>query len=176
MSKKGIDSHESIVGNNSKKEHINHNKRKGGRLTKFCDVGRHSVDKLWHARTKSRPSCCKQCLSHLKSSPQSDDNSKRVHSPQNKKKVARIKPISDKKQKELAVYRKLRDQYMKSHPMCEVRSDVCTGKSIDLHHKKPRAFHLLDVDVYMATCRMCHMKIERDDAWARENGYKLNHL
>lgn len=145
-------------------------------MTKFCDVGRHTVDKLWHARTKSRPSCCRQCLSRLKSSHQSNDNSKKVTLPHSKKKVAKIRPISDKKQKELAEYRKLRDKYMKEHPYCEVGSGVCTSKATDLHHKKPRAYHLLDVSVYMAVCRSCHMAIERDDAWAREHGYKLNHL
>lgn len=29
--------------------------------SKFCDVGRHSVPVLFHARKKDRPSCCKSC-------------------------------------------------------------------------------------------------------------------
>ena len=86
----------------------------------------------------------------------------------------RIKPISDNKLDELKEYRLLRDAYMKNHEICEVKG--CNRLANDLHHKKPRAYHLCDVNIYMSVCRRCHIKIESEDAWARENGYKLNHL
>ena len=86
----------------------------------------------------------------------------------------RIKPISDKKLEELKEYRLLRDAYMKNHDICEVKG--CSRLAQDLHHKKPRAYYLCDTSIFMATCRQCHTKIESEDSWARENGYKLNHL
>lgn len=89
-------------------------------------------------------------------------------------KSKRIKPISDKKLEELKEYRLLRDAYMKNHEICEVKG--CSRLSQDLHHKKPRAYYLCDTSIFMATCRQCHTKIESEDAWARENSYKLNHL
>jgi hypothetical protein len=85
-----------------------------------------------------------------------------------------IKPISDSQSKRLAEYRKVRDEFMKTKNVCEVFG--CYNKPTDLHHKKPRAYHLCDVSIFMAVCRPCHTKIESEDSWARENGYKLNHL
>lgn len=90
-----------------------------------------------------------------------------------KKKSSLIKPVSDKKKKELVLYRKLRDEYMKKNPVCE----WCRAKlSSDLHHKKPRAYYLCDVSVFSALCRECHDRCEKDDAAARKAGFKLNHL
>jgi hypothetical protein len=85
-----------------------------------------------------------------------------------------IKPISDKKAIELKEYRIVRDAYLKANPICEVEG--CSSKEVELHHKKPRAYFLCDVSVFMSVCRKHHLKIESADSWARENGYKLNHL
>jgi hypothetical protein len=74
----------------------------------------------------------------------------------------------------LKEYRVLRDEYMRSNTICEV--DGCGRLADDMHHKKPRAYHLCDVSIFMAVCRSCHTRIESDDIWARSKGYKLNHL
>jgi homoserine trans-succinylase len=130
---------------------------------------------IWKAKTSTHGQMCKGCWASFRA-PESDDHDKVKAKAVQKKKRSPIAPISEKKAKELVEYRRVRDEYMKTHPTCEVRSEVCTGKSEDLHHKKPRAYHLMDVSVFMAVCRSCHQKIERDDKWARENGFKLNHL
>jgi len=75
-------------------------------------------------------------------------------------------------EKKLVEYRKLRDRYLKENPTCE----ICGKTPVELHHKKPRAYFLTDVSVFMSVCRLHHDLIEREDKWARENGYKLNHL
>lgn len=103
--------------------------------------------------------------------PSSETSSEGVQTPKKRKRIA---PVSEKQAQRLKEYRKLRDAYMEVHRMCEVRG--CNRPSEDLHHMLPRAYHLLDTDVFMAVCRECHCRIEREDKWARENGYKLNHL
>lgn len=87
------------------------------------------------------------------------------------KKVPKIKSFSDKKIKELAIYRKLRDEYINKNPLCEVCG---SPNSLTLHHKKTRAYHLCDISVFMTTCFHCHEKIHREDKWARDSGYLLN--
>lgn len=103
--------------------------------------------------------------------PSGETSSERVQTPKKRKRIA---PVSEKQARRLKEYRKLRDAYMEVHRVCEVRG--CNRPSEDLHHMLPRAYHLLDTDVFMAVCRGCHERIEREDKWARENGYKLNHL
>lgn len=142
---------------------------------KTCGICEKEFPRLWKAKTREHPAMCQACWSAYKA-PGSDDHSKLVSKVAQKKKRSYIAPISEKKAKELVEYRKLRDEYMKAHRVCEVKSEVCTGKSEDLHHRKPRAYHLTDVSVFLATCRQCHEKIERDDSWARKKGFKLNHL
>ena len=144
---------------------------------KFCDVGRHTVDKLWYARTKSRPSCCQRCLPKLKSKPTGDDNASGISKYPEQKKRPQIAQFSAKKLKELAEYRPLRDKYLAEHPVCEAKVEgVCIGGPTQLHHKKPRQFYLCDVSIFIAVCQACHDWIEPNDAEARERGFKLDHL
>ena len=134
--------------------------------TKTCSLCNKEFEKLWYSNPKCCPSGqCRKLYSELKSK-------KGTCTPE-KKKTPRIKPISDKKRKELFLYRRLRDEYMKRHPICE----WCQAKpSLDLHHKMPRAYHLLDVSVYSALCRECHNRCEIDHQAAREAGFKIDHL
>lgn len=133
---------------------------------KTCSFCGKETSKLWY----SQPKCCadfkcRKLYSELKPE-------KGIKTSE-KKKVSKIKQFSDKKQKELAVYRKLRDKYMNNHPICE----WCKIKpSQDLHHKLPRAYYLCDVSVFSALCRDCHNKCESDHESARKAGFKLNHL
>ena len=85
------------------------------------------------------------------------------------KKRKPIRQFSKKKLDELKIYRKLRDDYLKKHPNCE----RCGGKATDLHHKKPRQYHLNDVGVFCALCRDCHMLVHDNDRQSREQGFLL---
>ena len=128
---------------------------------KTCSECKKEYPVLWKAKTKVHGAMCKYCWNRYKG----------IQNPLKSNENA-IKPISNKKSKELSKYRKLRDEYMKVNSLCEVRG--CNKKAVDLHHKISREFALLDIDVFMAVCRECHNKIESDDRWARENGYKLS--
>lgn len=89
------------------------------------------------------------------------------------KKRKAIKPFSQKKLKDLATYRPLRDEYLINNPICEVHD--CNKPTTNLHHKKGRRGPLLyDVKYFMACCETCHPKrIHENPAWAREHGYIL---
>ena len=92
-----------------------------------------------------------------------------------KRKANFIKPISDKRAKDLSKYRPLRDKYLKENPVCEVKE--CHNKTTNLHHKKGRTGSLIyDVKYFMACCSTCHpQKIHfTDTQWAKDNGYLLN--
>ena len=90
------------------------------------------------------------------------------------KKRAPIKKFSNKMTKELAKYRKLRDEYMAEHPICEFKN--CTSPSTDLHHKSGRGPNLCNVDTFMAVCRKDHNWIHENDKEAREMGYLLTRI
>ena len=82
-----------------------------------------------------------------------------------------FKPISDKKAEELAIYRKVRDKYLKEHPMCEVKD--CDKPSSHIHHMNGRnGATLYDDNYFMAVGICCHPKrIHENPAWARAMGY-----
>lgn len=143
---------------------------------KFCDVGRHIVDKLWKARTKSQPSCCRTCLYKLKSETTSDDNPKSDRKYPEKKKKAYIKPFSDKHLEDLAKYRPLRDEFLEKNKVCQIKAPGCTHAATQVHHAKPRRYYLCDVSIFVASCTNCNMYVENHDSWARERGFKLDHL
>lgn len=154
---------------------------------KFCDVGSHSVPKLFRARTSTRESCCLYCLKKEPIQHKKLNNSIPVikqmdWQTRNRKnyikvKVA-IKPVSDKQKVRLARYRVVRDEYMKKNAVCEAQiANVCTYKATDLHHKKSRIGDLLwDVTYFSALCSNCHIWVHENDAEARELGFLLSRL
>lgn len=85
-----------------------------------------------------------------------------------------IPQVSKKKTKELAEYRKVRDQFFKENPVCQYPG--CNSREIDLHHKKSRAYHLSDVTVFMSVCRLHHNWIHENDAEARRMGFLLSSI
>ena len=91
-----------------------------------------------------------------------------------KKKAGKIKQFSDKRLKELAIYRKVKGPYLEEHPICEVED--CNKSSNHIHHKKGRAGKLVyDTNYFMAVGNCCHPKRihETQVKWAKEKGYLL---
>lgn len=84
-----------------------------------------------------------------------------------------INPISDKKMKELAIYRPLSKKYLKENPVCEVKG--CGKPSTNIHHKNGRTGkRLYDLKYFLACCGTCHPKrIHENPKWARKNGYLI---
>ena len=84
--------------------------------------------------------------------------------------------MSKKRSAQLKLYKGLREDYLKEHPMCA----VCDTKaSQDVHHKAGRGPNMLEVDTWLAVCRQCHDDIHfgsmrgKGPKWARENGYLI---
>lgn len=90
----------------------------------------------------------------------------------NKRAIKPIKQISDKRAAQNKLYRPLRAEYLLLHPICEVKG--CNFKSRDIHHKfdgADRQKYFLDVDTWMAVCRVCHNWIGENPEEAKELGY-----
>ena len=86
----------------------------------------------------------------------------------------KIKQVSDKQKVRLAEYKKVRDQFMLAHPVCQFKG--CSREATDLHHMKPRAYYLCDVSVFMSVCREHHRYIHDHDVEARSLGYLINSI
>lgn len=72
-------------------------------------------------------------------------------------------------------YTALSKQFRSDHPLCEIRSPECTGKTQGVHHTKGRGKdHLLDINTWMAACNRCNTWIEVHDKEARDKGFKLS--
>lgn len=135
---------------------------------KKCSFCKKDVSKLFY----SNPKCCPSpyCRMFYKQA-KSGDNPKDPL----KKKVA-IKPFSDKKLKEYAEYRILRDEYLKRKPFCEISSPVCISRPVNIHHVRTRKHYLCAVEFFKSACDPCNGYIESHTAWAEENGFKERHL
>lgn len=80
----------------------------------------------------------------------------------------RIRRVSIKRAKELAVYSKLKKEFIANHPMCHVCHE---RKATDVHHSKGRIGKLLNATIcWCSVCRSCHMKIHNNPKWARGIG------
>ncbi len=89
-----------------------------------------------------------------------------------RKSVAPIKKVSTKRKDQNAQYEKLRAEYLKAHPICE----VCGGEAAtEVHHKKGRTNDLLcEVQYFLAVDRDCHRHLTEDSAFAIAQGYSIN--
>ena len=90
----------------------------------------------------------------------------------NFKVVKPVEKVSEKRAGELVEYAKLKREYMKAFPCCEV--DDCHLKSVDIHHMGTRTNNnLLDDSLFLAVCRKHHIEITNNTKWAIEKGYSV---
>lgn len=97
----------------------------------------------------------------------------------------KIKPVSDKRTKQNKEYKALKEKIIDPWDECEIKSPVCGGKAIVLHHSNGRENErLLNVEDIMKSCAECNLWIETSQGtkWAYDNGkkkhkhYKANNL
>lgn len=67
--------------------------------------------------------------------------------------------VSEKRKEANKEYAILRDEYLDSHPTCEVMLLGCEKTAIEIHHVAGRGNNLNDVSTFKATCRYCHNQI-----------------
>src|SRR5208282_6027687 len=81
----------------------------------------------------------------------------------------RLKPISDKRKKELAVYRRAKEDFLSARVCCH---SCDRPKKLDIHHAAGRiGLRLLDERYWIPLCRKCHDEVRRDPAWAVREGF-----
>lgn len=89
------------------------------------------------------------------------------------KKSNKAIPIFSESRKERnKKYKILRDEYLLSHPLCEVCNQK---KATDAHHVAGREGDNL-FGPLLAVCRECHSRIELEPAWAKENNYSISRI
>ena len=80
----------------------------------------------------------------------------------------RIRRVSKKRAKDMKSYSLLREGFLMANPTCMVCYE---SPATEVHHKRKRGKHYLDVDTWLSTCRECHMHIHSDPSWAKERGF-----
>lgn len=77
-----------------------------------------------------------------------------------------VRAISDRRAAEARIYRKRRLQFLAGK-----RCARCGGIVSDVHHSRGRAGSLyLDDRFWIALCRACHDRVNREPNWARSVG------
>lgn len=67
--------------------------------------------------------------------------------------------------------------YLEEHPICAIKSPVCTGRATTVNHKAGRGVNeVLDKSTWEPSCDPCNIYIEKHDAWARKHGHKVSRL
>lgn len=88
-----------------------------------------------------------------------------------------ISKKSEKQKEADKEYKKGRAKYLKAHPFCEAKLEGCGKISMEIHHKAGRiGENLTDPKNFLATCRNCHLIIEKSPAFARQNGFSESRL
>lgn len=151
---------------------------------KYCDVGQHECDKLFHTRTKERLSSCplhaprtpiKPKVGEIYKIPYTAFNGEKQEghfritsiTPSNKavgtvKKPKPISKLSDKEKKRQVAYMALKKEHMKRYPLCQAHLIGCLGVSTDIHHLfmgADRLKYFLDTTTWKTVCRNCHSTI-----------------
>lgn len=75
--------------------------------------------------------------------------------------------MSAKRSAQEAIYRRLKTQFLKENPVCQVCDKA---KSVDVHHRRRRGKFLNDTETWTASCRNCHRGVEENPEWSRERG------
>jgi len=126
---------------------------------KSCDgCGENKV--IW--KNDSSNKYCQSCWNKIKYS------NKKSH-----KKI--LKPIPPRSSKRINLdkeYNQLRKIYLTKNGLCQAALPNCTHNATDVHHKKGRGRHYLEVDTWMAVCRTCHIYIETHPVEATDLGFR----
>lgn len=81
--------------------------------------------------------------------------------------------VSDKMKEIKKALKSLYPAFLKSRPVCRIKSPVCTHKADVVHHDSGRgADKILDQSTWVECCAACNSYVEQHDNWAREKGFK----
>ena len=94
-----------------------------------------------------------------------------------KKKPFFIKPIADKRAKQLKLYSLLKKQFLVDHPICQIKGLHCQTIATEIHHSGGRENELLlDISKFKASCHNCHHEITENSKKAVEEGNSISRI
>lgn len=132
---------------------------------KICSVCEKS-SYLW----KSSPPMCKNCAGKSKIENVTPEPKLKEYFIKNE-----ISPMSDKRKKELAIYRVNRDVYFKLKPVCEFEG--CSSTKVTLHHKRGRVGrYLTDMRYFCSLCPKHHTFVNENPDEALKMGLVASRL
>ncbi len=85
---------------------------------------------------------------------------------------AAISAVSPRRRRENTEYASLKKFFLVAHPVCQFSGCTCR-EGLEIHHKARRGPFFLRTDTWMVVCRPHHDRIEKNPAWAKEQGYLL---
>lgn len=89
------------------------------------------------------------------------------------KKAKPIKKESDARKEINKQLKKLAPQIIAKHPMCQIKSEKCTGKSECVHHVRGRLKdNILNEKTLLSVCAACNLWCETNTAEAVAKGFK----
>lgn len=87
----------------------------------------------------------------------------------------KIKQVSDKRLKELAIYRKVRDKFLKDNPVCQYPN--CNSTEVTCHHPEGRiGNNLIDASKFKSLCWPHHKWCEENSIEAKKLGLSADRL
>jgi hypothetical protein len=84
--------------------------------------------------------------------------------------------MSKSMRERLKEYQKVRDIYLRQHPVCEACLKLGLDQprlSEDLHHKRGRRKFLSDPEFFAGVCRAHHAIIHDNPEWSYRNGWLI---
>lgn len=88
-----------------------------------------------------------------------------------------VKKISDKRKTENEIYSRLREEFLKLNPECEVKMcGICTKVSTTAHHMKGRGILLNETKYWLSACLPCHQYVELHPIEAMKKGFSISRL
>ena len=96
--------------------------------------------------------------------------------PKPEKKRTRPRPMSDKRSRELALYRKERKKFLQDNPECKAAIfPICDYQATEVHHMAGRENGLLlDKSKWLPICHACHQHITAHSAEAIRQGLSIS--
>lgn len=95
--------------------------------------------------------------------------------PKPEKKIKPIAHLSKKRQKLQPKLRKLAAKICNENNECEIKAVGCTFFMTETHHIiKRNETNLIDEKNILRVCRNCNSFVEKNDKWARENGFVVS--
>lgn len=87
----------------------------------------------------------------------------------------RMSQRSEKMKGIISALRPLYDKFLADRPICEIRSEDCTGQATCVHHTEGRGVNqILDNSKWKACCSACNLWCETHHAEAEDKGMKVS--